>query len=408
MGGLFFIIGFCTWLNGPLISYVKLAFTLTDVEAFLVLMVFYLSYLVFALPASAILRYTGMKRGMAVALIVMAAGSMVFGQFATMQMFGGALSGLFILGAGLAILQTAVNPYVSILGPIEGAAQRIAIMGICNKVGGIIAPIVFGLFVMQNVDTFAAEAAAAPPDEQAQLLSQFAAKVHLPYLIIAGFMAATALAIWRSPLPNLSGSPASNDAGGGAADKGIFAYPHLWFGVLALFLYVGVEVMAGDAIGTYGNAFGLALSQTKYFTSLTLSGMLVGYVAGLILVPRFFSQEQYLTGSAVLGIILATGAFVTKGYVSVGFVAALGFANAMMWPAIFPLAIRGLGRLTEIGSAFLVMGIAGGAVLPYLFAIGKQSMNFQLVFLLIVVPAYVIIGLFGLYSMKRRDGGEVS
>ena len=155
IGALFFIFGFVTWLNGPLITFVKLAFDLDDVNAFLVPMAFYLSYFFLALPASAILRRTGMKKGMALGLLVMAIGAAVFGQFTTMRLYPGALTGLFVIGAGLALLQTASNPYISIIGPIESAAQRIAFMGICNKFAGILAPIGFGALVLRGLDNFA-------------------------------------------------------------------------------------------------------------------------------------------------------------------------------------------------------------------------------------------------------------
>jgi len=200
-----------------------------------------------------------------------------------------------------------------------------------------------------------------------------------------------ALGVWivRSPLPEVRSSEA-NAAGAGGRDS-LRAYPHLWLGVLCLFVYVGVEVMAGDAIGTYGRGFGLPPDSTKLFTSFTLFAMLVGYVCGLILIPRFVSQQRYLAISAVLGVVFALCAYATRGYVSVGFVAALGFANAMMWPAIFPLAIKGLGRLTEIGSALLIMGIAGGALIPQAFAILRQHHDFQLAFAALMLPCYLYI-----------------
>ena len=175
----------------------------------------------------------------------------------------------------------------------------------------------------------------------------------------------------------------------------IFSFSHLWLGVVCLFLYVGVEVMAGDAIGIYGAGFGLPLDATRLFTSYTLFAMLVGYVAGLWLIPRFVSQERYLAISALLGVLLTIGAYLTSGYVSVGFIAALGFANAMMWPAIFPLAIKGLGRHTETGSALLIMAIAGGALLPYAFAVLKQHVDFQLAYLALAAPSYVYILYYG-------------
>jgi glucose/galactose transporter len=193
--------------------------------------------------------------------------------------------------------------------------------------------------------------------------------------------------------------PAEPSADHGGARK-IFTFPHLWLGVLCLFLYVGVEVMAGDAIGTYGSGFNLPLSDTRLFTSYTLLAMLAGYLVGLAAVPRFASQQNYLAFSAVLGVLLTIGATLTSGYTSVAFIASLGFANAMMWPAIFPLAIRGLGRHTETGSALLIMGIAGGALMPYAFGLLKQHIDFQLAYLALAVPSYLYILSYGLKGWR--------
>lgn len=394
IGALFFIFGFVTWLNGPLITFAQLAFDLNEVNAFLILTAFFLSYFFLAIPSSWILRFTGMKKGLALGLFVMALGAVLFGEFTSQRWYPGALSGVFVIGAGLALLQTAVNPYISILGPIESAAQRIAIMGICNKIAGMLAPIVIGVLVMQGIGDLSAQVAAADEPTKQQLLNDFAAKIHLPYLVMAGLLALLAVGVLFSPLPEIDPATA-NAAPVSTTDaqqkRSIFQFPHLWLGALCIFTYVGVEVMAGDAIGTYGNAFGLPLDQTKFLTSFTLGAMLAGYIIGLLVIPKFISQENYLKWSAVLGAVLVVLAFLTEGYVSVGCVAALGFANAMMWPAIFPLAIKGLGRFTEIGSALLVMGIAGGAIIPRLFAVLKQDYDFQWVFLLLMLPCYLYI-----------------
>ena len=393
IGALFFVFGFVTWLNGPLISFVQLAFELDVFKAFLVTFVFYLSYFFFALPASAILDRTGMKKGMALGLLVMAAGTFAFGEFCVQRWYPGALAGLFAIGAGLALLQTASNPYISILGPIESAAQRIAIMGICNKAAGILAPIVLGALVLYGMDNFSDQVAAADAAGKAALLDAFAARIHGPYMVMAAVLVALAVGILLSPLPDVRTEQGDGaDAGGDS----LFRYPHVWLGALAIFACVGAEVMAGDAIGTYGHSFGLPLDQTRFFTSFTLGAMLVGYVAGFLVIPRFISQQRYLAWSAMLGMLLTVGAYLTQGYVSVGFVAALGFANAMMWPAIFPLGIHGLGRLIERGSALLIMGISGGAIIPQLFAWLKQGHDFQLVFLLLMLPCYLYILYFGL------------
>ncbi|HVI57876.1 MAG TPA: sugar MFS transporter [Luteimonas sp.] len=407
IGLLFFIFGFVTWLNGPLISFARLAFDVSEALAFLIPSAFYISYFCLALPSSWLLRRTGMKKGMALGLLVMAVGAAVFGECTTARVYPGAVGGVFLIGAGLAILQTAANPYISILGPIESAAQRIAVMGICNKCAGILAPLLIGAFVLHGMGDLAAQVAGTDAAGKDALLAEFAARVRTPYLVMAGLLALLGVGIVFSPLPEVRAEDANaTPAGGGARKASLFAFPHVWLGALCIFVYVGVEVMAGDAIGIYGQGFGLPLDSTKFFTSFTLAAMLLGYLAGLALIPRFVSQERYLALSAVLGVVLALGAYATHGYASVGFVAALGFANAMMWPAIFPLAIRGLGRFTEMGSALLIMGIAGGAVIPQLFALLKQQHDFQLVFAALVVPCYLYI----LYYARRghREGRGMS
>ncbi|MBP2160855.1 MULTISPECIES: sugar MFS transporter [Asticcacaulis] len=391
---LFFIFGFVTWLNGPLITFAQVAFNVSDSVALLVPSVFYLSYFFLSIPAALLLKKTGMKRGMAVGLVVMAIGAACFAQFASGRHFPGTLTSLFVIGGGLSILQTASNPYISVLGPIDSAAQRIAVLGMFNKGAGFLAPIVVGTLILHGIGDLAAQVeSAADPAARDAILTAFAARIHMPYLGMAAFLVALAVFVWFSPLPAL-GDDANPDSGKGSGA----AILQMLFGFLAIFFYVGAEVMAGDAITTYGNSFGLPLDVTKYFTSATLVAMIVGYIVGLITIPRFISQEKYLTWSAILGIVLTVGAFLTKGYVSVGFVAALGFANAMMWPAIFPLGIKGLGKLTELGSAFLVMGIAGGGVIMSLYGVLKQHYDFQLVFMALMVPCYAYILFFSLFA----------
>ncbi|HKT32131.1 MAG TPA: sugar MFS transporter [Gammaproteobacteria bacterium] len=396
IGVLFFIFGFVTWLNGPLITFAKLAFQVPDTYAFLVPSAFYLSYFFLALPSSTVLKRTGMKKGMALGLFVMAIGAVIFSQFAPMRIYAGVLTGLFVIGAGLALLQTAANPYVSILGPIESAAQRIAVMGICNKGAGALAPIVIGALALHGIDKIEQRVkVAATPAVRDAVLNGFAAQMRWPYLAMAAILIVIAIWVMRSALPEIRPEGANRETAGA---RGILRIPHFWLGVVCLFLYVGVEVMAGDAIGVYGQGFGLPLGETTHFTSLTLIAMLVGYALGFLLTPRFISQERYLGVSAVLGTLLTLVAWLTTGFTSVLFVAALGFANAMMWPAIFPLAIRGLGRRTELGSAFLIMAIAGGAIIPQLFAHLKLHINFQLAFMVLMVPCYLYILFYAAYG----------
>jgi MFS transporter, FHS family, L-fucose permease len=396
IGILFFIFGFVTWINGPLITFVKLAFSLdTDSKAFLVTTAFYLAYFFLALPSSWILEKTGMKKGMALGLLVMAVGTFVFGTFATERNYTISLVGLFIIGSGLSLLQTASNPYISIIGPIESAAQRISFMGICNKVAGMLSPIVLSAFVLKGIDQLEDQVKQTTDVATREaMLTEFASKIYMPYMVMAAILVITAFWIMKSTLPEIKASEVNvtpDDSDLSKSKRSVLQFPHLLLGALCIFVYVGAEVMAGDAIGTYGKGFNLPSDETKYFTSFTLGAMLVGYVIGLVTIPKFISQQAALKVSAILGIAFTVLAYFTHGYTSVLFVAALGLANALMWPAIFPLAIDGLGKFTEKGSAILIMGIAGGAIIPKAFASLKDQYDFQLVFALLMIPCYIFI-----------------
>lgn len=409
IGVLFFIFGFVTWLNGPLTIFVKLAFNLDNVSAFLIPVAFYVSYFVLALPSAAVLKRTGMKKGMALGLFVMAIGAALFGQFIEWHSYQGALVALFVIGAGLSLLQTASNPYVSILGPIESGARRIAIMGICNKAAGALAPLVFGWLVLSGIGSFEQQVKSAPTPEAAQaLLDGFISRVYWPYMAMALILVILAAWVVRSSLPEIKPEGANHEVVRRGGRRSIFGFPHLWLGVVCIFIYVGMEVMAGDAIGVYGQALGLPLDTVKHFTTYTMLAMLAGYLVGLVLIPRVISQQAYLAVSAVLGVLLAIGAWATTGYASVTFVAALGFANAMMWPAIFPLAIKGLGDHTEFGSALLIMGIVGGALIPQLFFHVAEAVPMQLAFVLVMVPGYLYILFYGLLGYRAGQPAEAS
>lgn len=400
MALLFFVVGFVTWANGPLITFVQVAFHISDFRAFLVPAAFYLSYVVFALPASWIAARCGMKRGMVMALVVMALGIMTFARFIAWQMFDAGLAGLFILGAGLALLQVTINPYVSLLGAPERAAQRIAMMGICNKFAGILAPIALGTLVMHDISRVSAQLTQdLAPEKRHDIIAGFTHGLFVPYLGLAGLLVLTALVVALAPLPEPkeAHAPAEVKNTGERRLSG-----RVLFGAVALFLYVGVEVMAGDAIGTYGRGFGLPIDQTKFLTSATLVSMLLGYVAGIIVSPKFMAQERYMVLTCVAGIILALSAWFTSGYTAVLLVALLGFTNAMIWPTLFPLAIRNAGAGTAFASSVLIMAICGGALLPQGWIVLSHSIGFQAAFSLLAVTAYAVIGSY-VFFWHRRD-----
>jgi len=410
IGILFFIFGFVTWLNSSLIPFLKLACELTsDTQAFFVTFAFYMAYFFLAIPSSYILKKTGFKKGMALGLLVMAVGSLVFIPAANSRNFGLFLTGLFVQGMGLAILQTASNPYISIIGPIESAATRISILGICNKVAGMLSPLIIGTLVLKNATKIEEQVkVAADVVTKETLLNALATRVIVPYIIIAIVLVLLAVMVSLSKLPEIKedSKPTSNNDVSAVTKTNVFQFPHLLLGVLCLFLYVGVEVMAGDIIGSYGKAMGMPLDETKYFTTYTLCAMLFGYVIGIFTIPKYISQQKALFVSAITGVIFTVLVFLTTGYTSIVFFALLGLANALMWPAIFPLAIARLGKFTKIGAAMLIMGIAGGALLPLLYAtlkdpIGAFHLSNALSFLVCMLPCYLYIMYYAVKGYKK-------
>jgi MFS transporter, FHS family, L-fucose permease len=409
IGVLFFIFGFVTWLNSTLILYLRLVCELkTDVQAFFVTFVFYMSYFLLSIPASAVLKKTGFKKGMAYGLAILAIGALLFVPAASSRSFPMFLTALFIQGSGLSLLQTASNPYISILGPIESAARRISIMGICNKGAGAIAPLIMGIVLLNGTDRIRQQLESMKdPAARAQLLNELASRVIPPYIVIGIVLFIVAFLILRSSLPEIELETQVQGNSRTADRKSIFNYPHLLLGALCIFMYVGVEVMAGDAIGVYGKSQGIRLEITKNFASYTLSAMLVGYVIGVLCIPKRFSQQTGLRVSAVLGLIFCTITFFSTGYTAILFIILLGLANALMWPAIWPLAIDGLGKHIKTGAAMMVMGIAGGAVIPQFYGALKANpaVGNIYAFYYCTVPCYAYI-LF--YAIRGHKIGRIA
>lgn len=402
IGSLFFVFGFITWLNSVLIPYLRIACELNNFESYLVAFSFYIAYLVMAIPSAKVLKAIGFKKGMAAGLFIMALGALIFIPAAMSRTYILFLLGLFVQGTGLAILQTASNPYITIIGPRESAAKRISIMGICNKVAGAIAPVVLGAITLKNADSLISRLKTMDPAQKAIELDALARRVIVPYILIIIVLLVLAFLIYRSGLPEIDTD--NEDEAVAAANTGktsIFQFPHLLLGVLTLFLYVGTEVLAGDTIISYGASQGIALSTAKFFTTCTLFAMILGYIIGIISIPKYLSQAKALKGSAILGVIFSIAAIFTHGYISVLFIALLGLANSLMWPAIWPLAIGDLGRFTKIGSSFLIMAIAGGALMPLLYGRLADIFNPQQAYW-ILLPCYLFILYYAASGHKIR------
>lgn len=403
IGILFFIFGFVTWLNGTLIPFLKISCELNNFQAYFVTFSFYIAYFVMAAPSSMVLHKVGFKNGMALGLFVMALGSLLFIPAALTRTFYLFLAGLFIQGTGLAILQTASNPYVVILGPRESAAKRIAIMGICNKIAGAVSPLILGAIVLnQHTKDAVEQLKVAVGTVRTDLLDSLAHKVIFPYIIIAIVLVLLSITLRLIHLPEVdTDDEADSISSDGTKKTAWYQFPHLVLGFITLFFYVGVEVMAGDTIILYGLSQHFTLDVARTFTTFTLISMIVGYVIGIICIPKYIKQDRALAVSAVLGVVFSISAILTSGYVSVAFIALLGLANALMWPAIWPLALADLGKFTKAGSALLIMGIAGGAVIPLGYGrlvdvIGNQSAYW------IMVPIYLLILYYAVAGSKIR------
>ncbi|MHA8079986.1 sugar MFS transporter [Aquirufa regiilacus] len=384
IGILFFVFGFVTWVNSVLIAFFKDAFQLNNFQSLLVTSAFFISYFVMAIPSSWVLAKTGFKNGMSFGLLAMAVGTLLFIPAAKAANYPLFLLGLFVIGTGLALLQTASNPYVTILGPSESAAQRISVMGICNKVAGILSQVIFGGLLLSS-------AAGTTKLET----------VIMPYGIMTVILVALAAWVRLSSLPEVEAEETAEEAL--ASKSSVWAYPNLVLGLIAFFLYVGVEVMAGDTIINYGVSKGFSMDIAKSFTSYTLYGMLAGYVVGILFIPKYLSQQKALNYSALLGILFSIGAVALDGYLSVLCIALLGLANALMWPALWPLALQGLGKFTKIGSALIIMMISGGALIPLVYgSIADQLGDTQLAYV-IMIPCYLFILFYATIGHKKSS-----
>lgn len=395
IGILFFIFGFITWSNSQLIPYLKIACELTNTESYLVATAFFAAYFVMAIPSSYVLQKTGFKNGMSVGLLVMAAGALLFIPAANTRSYPVFLTALFIIGTGLALLQTASNPYVTVLGPIESAAKRISIMGICNKVAGILAVYVLGSITLSNVDALKARLLTLSAEERATELNALASKVVIPYLIIAIALTVLAVLFYFIHLPEIETEETDDATTTDATQTSVFQFPNLMLGVLAIFLYVGVEVISYDTFSSFGEALGFSLQTSKNFASYTGYGLLAGYLLSIVAIPRYISQQKALIVASILSILMVLISMFAKGNVAVAGFALLGFTNSVMWPAIWPLALHGLGKFIKTGSALLIMAILGGAVLPPLYGkVAEWMGNPQLAYSM-MIPCYLFILYYG-------------
>lgn len=408
---MFFIFGFVSWVNSILIPYFRICCELTHFESYFVTFAFYIAYFIMAVPSGILLKKLGFKTGIMIGFILMATGMFIFTPAALSREFSVFLVGLFLIGTGLAILQTAANPYVTIIGPIESAAKRISIVGICNKFAGIISPLVFAALVIKPQDKAVmdlVESGTLDAATKAMYLDELIRGVMVPYAVLGAFLLLFGVFIKMSSLPEIDTETENADEGDAESRKSVFSYPYLVLGALAIFFHVGSQIVAIDTVINYADTMGVDMLEAKVFPSYTLGCTLIGYLIGIVIIPRFISQRQALIGCSVLGLILSLCAVLVDCPVvffghhinmSLLFLCALGFPNALIYASIWPLSIHNLGRHTKMGSSLLIMGLCGNAIMPQIYGLVAQHTSFRAGYW-VLVPCFLYLIFFALKGCK--------
>jgi len=398
LGVMFFVIGFGIGISGFLTPALRSAFDLSTGQSYLVTAAIFSAFVIFGRPAAWIITRIGYRRSMVMAFLIMALGMLLFVPSANQISFPLFLLALFVGGVGNTLLQASVNPYVTIIGPMDSAAMRMSLMGIMNKLAWWIAPLFLGVFI----------------DLQQVRLND----VIFPFYMVAGILLILGIGIYFAPLPEVSAEGEDTipddqmqDSSYAKNKTSIWQFPHLILGAVAAFLYIGIEILPmASAIDFARIAFGDAPNLENYARFVTI-GLVMGYIFGVITIPRFLSQKKALLIFSVLGILSTL--FLSLAPVEYAFYGLLlvSFANSLMWPAIWPLAIADLGKFTKIGSSFLVMGIVGGAIIPLIFGYIVDMVkganetasvtDFQTAYW-IMIPCYLFIFYFAVHGHRIR------
>lgn len=410
---MFFIFGFVSWVNSILIPYFRISCELTHFESYFVTFAFYIAYFIMAIPSSILLKKTGFKNGIMVGFMIMALGMFVFVPAALVREFALFLTGLFLIGTGLAILQTAANPYVTIIGPIESAARRISVMGICNKVAGIISPLVFAAVILNPSDSQMFDLIESGTLDQISknaLLDDLIRRVIVPYAILGTALLIFGVFVKFSSLPEIDTEESNGEVKVDTYEnrKSVFSYPYLVLGAIAIFFHVGSQVVAIDTVINYAGSMGVNMLEAKVFPSYTLACTMIGYIIGIFLIPKVISQRTALVGCSVLGLILSLCAVlvdvpvVFMGHhinLSLLFLCALGFPNALIYASIWPLSIHNLGKYTKTGSSLLIMGLCGNAVMPQIYGLIAQHSTFRNGYW-VLIPCFLYLIFFAVKGYK--------
>ncbi|CAL1519331.1 glucose/galactose MFS transporter [Chitinophaga sp. MM2321] len=385
IGTMYAVLGFSIGINAFFIPFVQEAFNISTAMSYLIMTATFSAYVVFGVPSGAIIKKVGYKGGITVAFLLIAAGFFVIGYAAQIVSFLLFLVALFVVGMGQTLLTGAINSYVTILGSPESAASRICMMGIADKLAFAGASLILARFM--------------------DLANIRLTDVIIPFYIITGLLIVMGIFAFFSPLPEIKAigeDETSEDTIVSVyanSKTSIFQFPHLLLGIVAIFFDVGVEIIALGSINDYAAI--LKLPSPQHYVWYVSAGMVIGYLVGVSFIPRYLSQHKALILSTILGVVITLSIVLFPPAISIYLVGVLGVTNALLWPAIFPLALADLGRFTKTGSSFLVTGIVGGALLPLLFGYVADVASHQLAYL-VCLPSYLFIGYFAAWGSKIR------
>ncbi|MBP6065871.1 glucose/galactose MFS transporter [Bacteroides sp.] len=386
IGIMFFAIGFALGINSFLIPVLQGSLGITSAESYLIIAATFVPFLIFGYPASMTIKKIGYKRTMSLSFLMFAVAFGLFIPSASYESFHLFLFAAFVSGTANAFLQASVNPYITILGPIDSAAKRISIMGICNKLAWPVAPAFLAFLIGKSMnDTVISD-------------------LFLPFYVIIAVFIVLGLISLMAPLPEVKaagedGNDEENACPYAAKKTSVWQFPHLLLGCLALFLYVGVETVSLGTLVDY--AASLGLPNPEIYASVSPIGIVIGYICGIIFIPKYISQATALKICSVIAIVGSLLVVITPADISIYFLALLALGCSLMWPALWPLAMADLGKFTKAGSSLLIMAMAGGAVIPTLFGYFKDIAGAQNAYW-VCLPCFVFILYYGIAGYKIR------
>lgn len=385
IGSMFFIVGFALGINSYLIPLLQATLEVSSGMSYLLIASTFCAFLLFSYPAAKIIGRIGYRRTMSLSFALFAVAFSLFIPSAKGESLPLFIFASFLSGVANTVLQTAINPYVTIVGPMESGARRMSLMGICNSMAWAVAPVFLAAVIGKSID----EAALAD--------------ITTPFVIIIGIFVVLGILTLFAPLQEVKAAGEdegeTEDCPYAAGKTSIWQFPHLILGALAMFFYTGVETLALSSVVDY--AAYLHLPNPQIYALWPSIGMAVGYVLGIIFIPRFISQVKALRICCWLAVIGTLLIVLTPSDVSIWCVAFIALACSLMNPAIWPLAIMDLGRFTKVGSSLVVASFGGGALIPLIFGFLKDGIGNQAAYW-ICLPCYLFIFYYAYVGYRIR------